>query len=124
MDPDAGFSKVTADRMKSCVSAFRSWLESEAQLSWASVVLDPQALAYGLRAYGLYCFEKGLPRYLFVYAITGVQDQEVAAAGAWLFQVSLAGRCHSSSLLFGMYVGLACVASHHAARFCRDVAPS
>ena len=36
--------------------------------------MDPQALAYGLRAYGLYCFEKGLPRYLFVYAITGVQD--------------------------------------------------
>lgn len=29
----------------------------------------------GFRCYGLHCFESGLPRYQFVYAITAVQDQ-------------------------------------------------
>eukprot|EP00435_Cladocopium_sp_Y103_P070221 s765_g34.t2 len=33
-----------------------------------------QALVWALRAYGMYLFESGLPRYLLVYAITAAQD--------------------------------------------------
>ena len=32
-------------------------------------------MCWCLRAYGLHCFSSGLPRYLFVYAVTAVQDQ-------------------------------------------------
>ena len=74
MDLRVGFSQDTASRMERCLQGFREWLESIAKLEWNQVILDLSALGYALRAYGLYLFENGYPRYLLVYAITAVQD--------------------------------------------------
>ena len=75
MSLDVGFAPETAGRMKRCLSAFRVWLETELKISWSSLLTEPEAAAWGLRAYGLDLFERGLPRYLLVYAITGMQDR-------------------------------------------------
>ena len=74
MSLDVGFAPETAGRMKRCLSAFRLWLETELKISWDTLIAEPEAAAWGLRSYGLDLFERGLPRYLLVYAITGMQD--------------------------------------------------
>ena len=74
LDLQKGFAPATSKRMSKCIDGFRAWLESEVGISWDALVSDPQATCLALRGYGLYCFETGLPRYLFVYAITGMQD--------------------------------------------------
>ena len=73
LDLQKGFAPATSKRMSKCIDGFRAWLESEVGISWDALVSDPQATCLALRGYGLYCFETGLPRYLFVYAITGMQ---------------------------------------------------
>ena len=75
MDLNVGFVKATADRMAKCLDAFVVWLDNHAGLNPEKVFSDERAIAWALRGYGLYCFEQGLPRYLFVNAITAVQDQ-------------------------------------------------
>lgn len=70
-----GFAEATHFRMSKCYEAFKQWVQHEAGLAWASLEDDPQAVAWALRAYGMFCFEKGVPRYMYVYAITAVQDQ-------------------------------------------------
>ena len=74
MSLDVGFAPETAGRMKRCLAAFRFWLEGELKIPWETVIAEPEAAAWGLRSYGLDLFERGLPRYLLVYAITGMQD--------------------------------------------------
>ena len=74
LDLTKGFAKVTSERMAKCIEGFRRWVEDEASISWDALVNNPQGVCMALRGYGLYCFETGLPRYLFVYAITGIQD--------------------------------------------------
>ena len=61
--------------MDRCLAAFCAWVENHVKISWDAVTQDAQALATALRAYGIHCFESGLPRYMFVYSITAVQDQ-------------------------------------------------
>eukprot|EP00438_Fugacium_kawagutii_P018293 Skav223004 [mRNA] locus=scaffold1827:595299:597942:- [translate_table: standard] len=75
LDMSVGFAKETSSRMTQCVSAFRSWLEQTAELSLDKLVSDPYATGWALRAYGIHLFESGYPRYLLVYAITGLQEQ-------------------------------------------------
>ena len=75
LDLRIGFAAATADRMSKCLESFQKWCESELKIPWATLRSDSEAVVYGLRAYGLFCFETGLPRYQFVYAITAVQDQ-------------------------------------------------
>lgn len=75
LDMAIGFAPATAERMQKCLDAFRRWLEQEAELSWEAITSDAAAIGAALRGYGLFCFERGLPRYLFVYAITAMQDQ-------------------------------------------------
>jgi len=75
MDLSVGFAEATHFRMAKCYEAFKQWVQHEAGLSWAAIEGDPQAVAWALRAYGMFCFEKGVPRYMYVYAITAVQDQ-------------------------------------------------
>ena len=75
LDLSTGFVASTARRMASCLSTFQKWVDETLLISWDSLVNDSQALVFALRAYGLFCFEAGLPRYQFVYAITAVQDQ-------------------------------------------------
>ena len=74
MDMGVGFAPATADRMAKCLAAFQEWLTAEHGLDWAAVSTNAKATAMALRGYGLYCFAQGLPRYMFVYAITAVQD--------------------------------------------------
>ena len=73
MDLTVGFAKETSSRMTRCLQAFRTWCESGGFI-WEQICSSVESLAYGLRAYGLFLFEKGYPRYLLVYAITAVQD--------------------------------------------------
>ena len=73
LDLSVGFVPATTDRMKRCFEAFKEWAGAH-NFCWEQLVADPQAVAWGLRAYGLYCFEAGLPRYMYVYSITAAQE--------------------------------------------------
>ena len=103
LDFSVGFVDVTADRMKRCFDAFKTWVLEHANVSWPALVTDPQGLAWALRGYGLYCFETGLPRYMYVYAITGTQEyfpeSRVHMAVAWQvdrkWQIHEPGQCRS-----------------------------
>ena len=103
LDMTIGFSKVTSGRMSSCLSSFKHWVETEAQIEWDVLASDPEGLSWALRGYGMFCFETGLPRYWFVYAITAVQDQYPAARRytgvAWQvdkkWQIFEPGRCRA-----------------------------
>ena len=75
LDLKTGFAPATAQRMERCLNLFKSWVESDLAISWLQLCQDLEALILALRCYGLHCFETGLPRYQFVYAITAVQDQ-------------------------------------------------
>lgn len=74
MDLNVGFAPQTASRMASCLEAFKRWVCEVASFNWEELTADPSALAWALRAYGVHCYESGLPRYLLVYAITAIQD--------------------------------------------------
>ncbi|CAE7848186.1 unnamed protein product, partial [Symbiodinium necroappetens] len=74
LDLRSGFTAATADRMKKCFEAFKTWVASELPVSFDRLCLDPASLALALRGYGLYLFSAGYPRYLLVYAITATQD--------------------------------------------------
>ena len=74
-DLRVGFEFHTAATMDRCLAAFCAWVENHVKISWDAVTQDAQALETALRAYGIHCFESGLPRYMFVYSITAVQDQ-------------------------------------------------
>ena len=75
MDLSTGFAPATADRMKKCLNAFFAWLTTEFPRSALSLMSSAETAAFALRAYGLHCFQSGLPRYLYVYAITAVVDK-------------------------------------------------
>ncbi len=74
LDLQVGFVPVTATRMEKCFAAFRKWVEDEAHLPWEQISQSADLMGISLRAYGLHCFSTGLPRYLFVYAITATQE--------------------------------------------------
>ena len=74
LDLQSGFTAGTVLRMASCLQAFNDWVLSELGFPFARLCLAPEPLALALRAYGLYLYSAGFPRYLFVYAITAVQD--------------------------------------------------
>lgn len=75
MDLSVGFAESTAQRMHKCLLAFKLWVENEFPNSWSKLERDCSALCWAVRAYGLHCFSSGLPRYMFVYTITAIQDQ-------------------------------------------------
>lgn len=103
MDLSVGFAPSTSDRMASCLSAFQHWVEDHCQISWPCLISNPEGIAWALRAYGVHCFEGGLPRYLFVYAITAMQDRHPQCRSflslAWQidrkWQVHEPGRCRA-----------------------------
>ena len=74
LDLTSGFTAGTVDRMAKCLQGFKSWVASELGIPFPRLCLQPEPLALALRGYGLYLYSAGFPRYLFVYAITAVQD--------------------------------------------------
>ncbi|CAE7804761.1 unnamed protein product [Symbiodinium microadriaticum] len=74
LDMEGGFAVSTRHKMDKAFSAFSVWLEASFSLSLAAVLSSAPAAAAALRAWGLYLYSSGQPRYLLVYAITGVQD--------------------------------------------------
>lgn len=66
MDLSVGFAPVTSVRMQRCVDAFKVWYCEHLEISFDKLQGEPVSVGWALRAYGLYCFEHGLPRYLFV----------------------------------------------------------
>lgn len=87
LDLNVGFAADTSLRMKKCVDAFAIWVERECDISWKALTSSVDAVGHALRAYGLYLFSEGYPRYLLVYAITGMQDlmpeTKYRLGGAW-----------------------------------------
>eukprot|EP00439_Symbiodinium_sp_Y106_P045236 s1087_g5.t1 len=81
LDLRSGFTATTADRMRRCLDAFMTWVLVELQVPFAKVSATAESLALALRGYGLYLYSSGHPRYLFVYAITAIQDRFPAFHG-------------------------------------------
>ena len=75
MDLNVGFAEQTAARMQKCLESFQLWVLEAIGRCWHKLVYDPEVMCWALRGYGLHCFSMGLPRYLFVFAITAVQDR-------------------------------------------------
>jgi len=75
LDLNVGFQPATSKRMSACLVAFNLWLQRELKISIDELAWDFTAAPLALRAYGLDLFKRGDPRYLFVYTITGFQDQ-------------------------------------------------
>ena len=102
LDLSVGFCKITANRMSKCLGAFARWLDVELQLNFDTVA-DAQHTALALRAYGMHLYKHGFPRYLFVYAVTAIQDQypqhRPFLSGAWhidrKWQIAEPGRCRT-----------------------------
>eukprot|EP00435_Cladocopium_sp_Y103_P042939 s2396_g12.t1 len=69
-----GFAPATSKRMSSCLKLFNDWLIAEVGITLEALGWDTLAAPLALRAYGMHLYQHGFPRYLFVYAITGLQD--------------------------------------------------
>ncbi|CAL1159368.1 unnamed protein product, partial [Cladocopium goreaui] len=67
-----GFAEATTKRMQSCLDSFAVWLASG--LSLDAIGWDFVAGPLALRAYGMYLFSEGFPRYMYVCTITAMQD--------------------------------------------------
>lgn len=119
LDLQVGFVPVTASRMEKCFAAFRKWIEVEAKLPWHVVSQSADLMGISLRAYGLHCFSAGLPRYLFVYAITATQEfypnYKPALAVAW--QIDKKWQIHEPGESRAVLPGIAIKASLTVAAF-------
>ncbi|CAE7376299.1 unnamed protein product [Symbiodinium sp. CCMP2592] len=74
LDLRSGFTRGAADRMAKCLDAFKVWVQSELWIPFSVLCSEPGPLALALRGYGLHLYSASFPRYLFVYAITAIQD--------------------------------------------------
>eukprot|EP00439_Symbiodinium_sp_Y106_P029376 s2811_g3.t1 len=74
LDLRSGFASSTQAKMRKAYSAFVLWLTEVMHLTARDVLASHETASLALRAFGLYLYESGHPRYLLVYAITAVQD--------------------------------------------------
>ena len=74
LDLQAGFASSAAHKMRKSLDGFLKWLREEAGCDPDLVFKTSEHTALALRGYGLHLYSTGLPRYLYVYAITAVQD--------------------------------------------------
>ena len=74
LDLQGGFASSTQHKMDKALSAFAVWLQGSFGLELEAVLSSASSAALALRAFGLYLYSSGQPRYLLVYAITSVQD--------------------------------------------------
>ena len=72
---EAGFARSTAHKMQKSFQGFLLWLRDKACCEASQVFASAEHTALALRGYGLHLYEAGMPRYLYVYAITAVQDK-------------------------------------------------
>ena len=82
LDLQSGFASTTWQKMSKSLAGFVAWLAAEYCLTLEQVLRGHEEAATALRAYGLHLYEAGLPRYLFVYAITAIQDLRPAFRGS------------------------------------------
>lgn len=75
LDHSVGFVPATSKRMAACLEDFDHWLNSELGVQLSDICWDYTAAPLAIRAYGLHLFQRGAPRYQFVYTITGFQDR-------------------------------------------------
>lgn len=73
-DFDVGFTQATSKRMDDCLLGFRRWCDEQLPESFRDLCSNAHAAALALRAYGVFLYEAGYPRYMLTYAITGLQD--------------------------------------------------
>lgn len=103
LDLTVGFSKATSQRMLKCLTAFITWVVRELKVDIDKVFADANSTALALRGYGMHLFKSGFPRYMYVYALTAVQDQYpqhkpfLGAAWQidWKWQVAEPGKCRA-----------------------------
>ncbi|CAE7873092.1 unnamed protein product [Symbiodinium necroappetens] len=74
LDLTSGFATSTRHKMTKSLDAFKLWLSVSLNLTFAAAMASAESAATALRAFGLHLYSEGHPRYLLVYAITGVQD--------------------------------------------------
>eukprot|EP00439_Symbiodinium_sp_Y106_P012221 s279_g1.t2 len=74
LDLQAGFASSAAHKMRKSLDGFLKWLREEAGCDPDLVFKTSEHTALALRGYGLHLYSTGLPRYLYVYAFTAVQD--------------------------------------------------
>ena len=75
LDLEAGFAPSTAKKMQKSFAGFVAWLAATLSCVPEAVFESSASTAAALRAYGLHLYENGFPRYLYVYAITAMQDK-------------------------------------------------
>ena len=73
-DFDVGFTQATSSRMDACLLGFRQWVDEQFPEAFGDICKYPHAAALALRAYGVFLYEGGYPRYMLTYAITALQD--------------------------------------------------
>ena len=73
-DFDVGFTQATSKRMDDCLRGFRRWCDEQLPETFQDLCSQAHAAALALRAYGVFLYEAGYPRYMLTYTITGLQD--------------------------------------------------
>eukprot|EP00438_Fugacium_kawagutii_P022150 Skav235748 [mRNA] locus=scaffold803:24495:31367:+ [translate_table: standard] len=103
LDLSVGLSQATARRMQTCLDEFEQWTLKEVGLQLTDVLRSAEVANLALRGYGMHLYAAGLPRYKFVYAITGVQhicpEFRLQLSGAWQidkrWQIQEPGQCRA-----------------------------
>ena len=98
---DVGFTRMTSQRMQKCLAAFQEWVRLELKIDFSILMREHTTCSLALRGYGMHLFKSGYPRYMYVYALTAVQDvypqHRPFLGGAWQvdkkWQIAEPGQC-------------------------------
>ena len=98
-----GLTQATSQRMQKCLDAFQLWLRDEFSLDLEFALASSEHANLSLRAYGRWLYERGSPRYHFVYCVTAVQrvrpEFKGLLGGAWhvdrMWQLEEPGQCRA-----------------------------
>ena len=98
-----GLTQAASQRMQKCLDAFQLWLRDEFSLDLEFALASSEHANLSLRAYGRWLYERGSPRYQFVYCVTAVQrvrpEFKGLLGGAWhvdrMWQLEEPGQCRA-----------------------------
>ena len=101
LNMDVGFTRMTSQRMQKCLAAFQEWVRLELKIDFSILMREHTTCSLALRGYGMHLFKSGYPRYMYVYALTAVQDvypqHRPFLGGAWQvdkkWQIAEPGQC-------------------------------